>query len=198
MDHGQRYRLVLRNSNNERCDARVEVDGNHVGTWRILGHRSITLERPAEDDGHFTFYKLGSPEGAQIQLVDNANLGLVKVTFTPEVRPRPLPRTRGSSSASYAMPAAAAPMQWDETSSAPASYGISKSASLGMADSGAESYSAGGTGLSGHSSQTFGVAQPINLDYSRQTVIHLRLVCKDEDQPRPLTSHSTPVPPRVS
>jgi hypothetical protein len=60
------------------------------------------------------------------------------------------------------------------------------------------SYTAGGTGLEGHSGQTFGRAGAITSDYSQQTVIHLRLVGGGKAEgPRPLTQRSTPIPPRI-
>lgn len=55
---------------------------------------------------------------------------------------------------------------------------------------------AGGTGLSGHSNQHYGVAREIELDYSQQTVIHLRLI-EASNVVRPLTQFSSPVPPLV-
>ncbi len=58
--------------------------------------------------------------------------------------------------------------------------------------------SAGGTGLSGESTQKFGRAVEIQLDYSQETVIHLRLTAKNDiDEPRPLTNYSNPVPPPI-
>lgn len=191
MAHEQTYELSLRNSRNTRCDARVEIDGKHVGTWRVPAHQSITLERPAHDQGQFTFYKLGSYEGQQAGLDEgNPNLGLVKVTFTPEKAvtsfsvtytpeepyPLPEPKWRGETNVTYT-----------DTNTGSISYAAAPQA---------KGLSSGGTGLSGHSHQQFGQAAWMNLDYSQSTTIHLRLVCK-ENGPRPLTSYSTPVPPRV-
>lgn len=189
MRHSQEYTLRLRNSRGVRCDARVEIDGKYVGTWRIPASGSIVLERPEHDTGRFTFYKLGTVDAEAARLDGNdPNLGLVKVTFTPEKErrhawwytspypiypPRPYPpwdpgpwkRWEGSEYCASAMPSA----------------------------------SAGGTGLSGESGQRFSVASGIEYDYSQQTTIHLRLVCKDVQRqgPRPLTSTSNPIPPRI-
>lgn len=164
MLHGTTYRLVLRNSRNVSCDARVEIDGKHVGTWRIRGIQSITLERPAHDDGQFTFYKLGTRDGDAVELNGhNPSLGLIKVTFTPEKQKTP------------------------QRNEVVYRGGVAK---------GLGTLSAGGTGLSGHSNQQFVDAEYLDLDYSQQTVIHLRLVCNDSG-PRPLTRYSTPVPPPV-
>ena len=85
LPHGKKYSLSLRNGRDVRCDARVEIDGKDVGTFRIDASRTIRLERPAHDTGRFTFYKLGTAEAHQAGLEEgNPNLGLVKVTFTPE------------------------------------------------------------------------------------------------------------------
>lgn len=86
MTHGQRYRLVLRNDASTRCDAKVSIDGKHVGTWRINAGESITLERPAHDTGCFTFYEAGTADSgkAGLESVNKIDLGLVSVTFIPE------------------------------------------------------------------------------------------------------------------
>lgn len=183
MRHGQVYRLVLHNGRSVRCDARVEIDGKHVGTWRINAYQSITLERPVHDQGRFTFYKLGTPEASQVGLSEHdPNLGLVKVTFTPEAQ------IIYTVTTSYytAQPKGLEP-QWQTT------YDSGTSRSYA-----GQSRSAGGTGLSGHSGQEFTNADYITYDYTQETVIHLRLVAVNgESGPRPLTSFSTPVPPRI-
>lgn len=171
LEHNTQYSLILRNARNVQCDAKVEIDGKHVGTWRIPSRENITLERPAHDTGRFTFYKTGTQEAYQAGIDEyNPDLGLVSVTFTPELYTAPVVKTiepevvyRG---ASFSTP-------------------VSKGGLSG-----------GGTGLSGQSSQHFHNARKIVLDYSQTTVINIRLVCR-ENGPRPLTSYSTPVPPRV-
>jgi hypothetical protein len=60
---------------------------------------------------------------------------------------------------------------------------------------------AGGTGLSGKSDQKFGKVPPLeNYDEEGFVQINLRLICETEtdDEPRPLTPASNPVPPPVS
>lgn len=187
MRHGQKYQLVLGNRHSVRCDVRVEIDGKHVGTWRIPRNSNITLERPVHDTGHFTFYKVGTPEAMQAAVDSgDSNLGLIKVTFTPEKV------VNWTVTTSYYATG-------DETSSWAPNAGIK-----GIGDNPAtytmqsHSRSAGGTGLSGHSGQQFTDAEYITYDYTQQTVIHLRLVAVDDySGPRPLTSFSTPVPPRI-
>jgi len=182
MRHGKRYTLVIRNNRLVRCDARIEIDGKHVGTWRIPPLQNITLERPAHDDGHFTFYRSGSGEALKAGEGDVyvADRGLIRVTFTPE--------KVVEKKISYTMSG-----EWPSSSRIRDSGMVSKGITT---TSSTKEMSAGITGLSGHSSQTFGTAVPITHDLREQTVIHLRLVC-DNSGPRPLTAYSTPVPPAV-
>jgi len=209
--HGKQYSLSLRNSRNVRCDARVEIDGQDVGTWRIDSHSTIKLERPAHDTGRFTFYELGTSEAEQAGLAEgDPNLGLVKVTFTPERVARPL-RTPGLVSGSiHVRDTGTWPMgDWFYTSNTaqmePEDLTNSAFPDIPMAAcAGAEgvstySLSAGGTGLSGESGQRFYNVASLDYDYAQQTVIHLRLVHRDEERAvvRPLTSYSTQVPPAV-
>ncbi len=176
MYHNTQYTLALTNHKRVRCDAQVEIDGKPVGAWRIPAGQTIRLERPVHDTGRFTFYKMGTPEAAQAQLQYHNKLGLVQVTFTPEKR-RPVYR-----------PA----MDAMEAESLCESAGGSGSFKSKCARS------AGGSGLSGRSSQRFGVADQIEYDYSQQTVISLRLVCREPyvDDIRPLNPapHANPVP----
>ena len=83
MKHNTRYTINLHNNKDVDCDALVSVDGKEQGEFRILKHGQIVLERPAHDTGHFTCYKLDTPEGASAQLVAGDNLGLITVTFKP-------------------------------------------------------------------------------------------------------------------
>jgi hypothetical protein len=172
MKHGTQYSLVLKNDRDVRCDAKVEIDGKDMGTYRIQAGDSARLERSSYDNGRFTFYRAESREGQSIGLdKGNPNLGLVKVTFTPEM-------------ASYR------------------DGGVAKGAMFNspIQDfSGSRGMSAGGTGLSGWSNQEFTSAQNLQLDYEQQTIIHLRLgASNDLSTPRPLVSKSNPVPPPLN
>ena len=197
MSHGQTYSLQLRNSRNTRCDASVYLDSKHVGTWRIPSHTSINIERPAHDKGKFTFYKAGTSEARQAQLNESSDdLGLVRVVFTPEYEVRPLNNTWYPSSVTYTSGWKTDgwnPYVTYRTSSVNADYPVAMAA---MA-SPAKDVSAGGTGLSGKSGQDFGTAEQMSLDYGQRVTINLRLVCKDDSTPRPLTAYETPVPPPV-
>lgn len=187
LKHNTQYSLVLRNSREVRCDAKVEIDGKQIGTWRLEADDSIRIDRPAHDTGRLTFYKLGSAEAESIGLQQgDPNLGLIKVTFTPEKISRPLIADVFDNYLYRDRPRSTFSLD-----STPKTFGgFPKGASRGG--------SAGGTGLSGESSQKFGDASQIKHDLSQQTVIHLRLVgVKDLESPRPLTSFSTPVPPPI-
>jgi hypothetical protein len=163
LPHNTPYSLHLRNEHRQRCDAKVSIDGKPVGTWRIPVASFITLERPVNDAGRFTFYAIATPEAQHAGLAaDDPNLGLVQVVFTPEL-PSPPP----------APPA-----------SAPYLAGSSRRA--------------GGTGLSGHSNQQFGIAAQIQQDLSQQTTISLRLIATPQAQPRPLRPLANPVPPPIA
>jgi hypothetical protein len=202
MVHGQVYKLCLRNNRRVRCDAKVEIDGKDVGTWRIPAREAVTLERPAHDTGQFTFYEIGTPEARKAHLnVFSDDLGLVRVTFSPEKVRRVNQLTSIYEVHAYNTP------QWSNTGAQfygaemgmSAEFGgepIVACAGGGGTQSRAKSLNAGGTGLSGKSNQQFGTVGPIKYDMEQQTTINLRLVAI-KDEPRPLTAHSNPVPPRI-
>ena len=187
LEHGAQYSLRLRNSwGDRRCDARVEIDGKHVGTWRIPAGESIVITRPVHDDGKFTFYRSGTNDAKDAGLDDVPvdKLGLVQVTFTLEEKTQYY-------QIYYSVPMAASSPPLQE------SY-VCNTTTMRTSSVQPKSLNAGGTGLSGKSDQTFGTAPSMNLDMSKQTIISLRLVAKSNDSgPRPLTQFSTPVPPPI-
>lgn len=182
MRHGTQYTIVLRNDRNVRCDAKVEIDGQDMGTYRLNAVSNIRLERAAHDNGRFTFYKAGSTDGNAIGLdTSNPNLGLIKVTFTPE-----MPKPKISS---------------NDVWRGGVAKGLYDGPAVTFNASGSRGLSAGGTGLSGYSGQGFTNADIILPDYSQQTIIHLRLgAVEDVNTPRPLTPYSkaNPVPPPLN
>lgn len=188
MQHGQTYQLSLRNDHSTRCDAYVEIDGKHIGTWRIGSHDSILIERPAHDTGKFTFYQVGSSEAQQVgqSSVAHQDRGLVKVVFTPEKAYAP------PSFAHYVAPSAGYYTQYKSIDD----DDVPQAAMSSNNTRAEKSVSSGVTGLSGHSNQTFSTVGALNYDMNRQTTIFLRLVVVDNG-PRPLTQYSTPIPPSV-
>lgn len=170
MRHNSEYQIRLGNDDNVVADAIVKIDGIEIGVWRIPANRNITIERPANVDRKFTFYKLGSSEGDQAGLERNNDLGLISVDFIPAKSI--YQNLRGSHIESG-----------------------SKGVTFGGNTRG---FSAGGTGLGNHSDQQFGQAQSIDRDYANQVTINLRLVAVDEPAIVSLRSAvSSPVPPSV-
>jgi hypothetical protein len=157
MRHQAQYSISLTNNAREQCDAQVVIDGKHVGTWRIQPCSKVEIERPADDNGRFTFYRLHSSDGRRSGLRNDEDLGLITVTFIPEV-------TQKLSTC-------------DEE---PIKIIFSKRA--------------GGTGLSGVSSQRFSTAEYIEHDHTKKDIIHLRLIASDVGS-RPL--HGMSVKPPV-
>lgn len=84
--HRTAYTLVLTNPHPARvCDAKIMIDGQPVGTWRIAPGGHISLEHPAHDAGRFTYFQLGTPEALAAGLsAANPDLGRIRVKFTPE------------------------------------------------------------------------------------------------------------------
>lgn len=185
LDHGQQYQLCLRNCRREKCDATVKIDGKEVGTWRIPANRSITLERPINDTGIFTFFKAGTKEAREAALNEGSpDLGLIEVTFIPEEKVfREAPYVPQPFCADFGE------QKWRSEPQYMASLCNSRRG-------GAQSLS-GGTGLSGKSGQQYGTTYRITHDYSQTTTIYLRLIARENDGIRPLTAYSNPKPPRI-
>ena len=178
IQYGKQYTVRLNNRASRRCDAHVTIDGKEIGTFRLNRYGSITLERPPDSDGRFTFYKVGSIEADKADLgrVSKSDMGLVQVIFTPE--------------------------KVEEYGVVVASAG--PVGSLGEPqerrftyDSGISKGAAGGTGLSGHSSQSFYNVGPLELDHSQAVTITLRLVGDEDIRPLNSVGRTTPVPPPV-
>lgn len=206
--HGQQYSIRLTNDKICQCDAEIEVDGKSAGMFRIGYLGSVTIERPANDKGRFTFYKIGTPEAKAAQLVKNDNLGLVTVRFKPE-SPRPL--------VSEPKPWRYYPYyDWDYwrpqspyipwypyrtwyNNQLVGGYIRNDTANLCSLDAPSDTVNvssrAGGTGLSGKSLQDFYSVDSVNYNESDVVTIHLRLIASN-DTPHPL-GVSTPVPPVV-
>lgn len=89
--HLQQYKLRLSNFNPKlNCDASVEIDGKFVGRFRIKPYSSITIERPSNDTGKFTFYRHGTREAKMAGLVGEPIEGNITVTFYQEFREAPM------------------------------------------------------------------------------------------------------------
>lgn len=182
LTHGQQYSITLAiltdwvSKSAYRCNAQVTIDGIDVGTWRVSSGRMTTIEHGVEDNGRFTFYRADSREAIAVGLdsVNRNQLGLISVTFTPEMEPINRPQQ------------------------------VSKSITRGCLNVYDENttrggFSSGGTGLSGRSDQEFDIAENVILDRSKAVTISLRLVCdssRNDNEPRPLRGN--PVPPPIA
>ncbi len=165
--HGQQYTLRLGNHGNQRCDARVEIDGKDMGTYRLGAYQSWNLERVSHDSGRFTFFQADSPEAATAGVgeVANEQRGLIQVTFRPERVRRydPCVETRG---ALGAMP---------HNSGTPRSFDPG-TIQMDCCFDRSEKTSAGITGLTGHSGQQFVTVASLDYDPTGEVVITLRLM----------------------
>lgn len=191
LPHGSVYSLRLGNNfSGRRCDAEVTIDGKPVGTFRLASGEAMTLERPAHDEGRFTFYRADSAEAATAGggKISGDARGLVQVVFRPEMRNLSQYVTRGGT--------AETSLDCYKGGEEKTSGGIIRSMGMGQA----QNCSAGITGLSEHSNQRFQEVACLNYDVANETTITLRLVAGDEG-PRELTAaqvRSNPVPAPVS
>ncbi len=184
--HGEHYKIRINNlSSYEDARAEVRIDGVSVGYFAIDKNKAIVLERPSDTAKSFTFFKLESKE-AKASLLDKVseeNLGLIEIKLVPGQIIRPM--TYYASSAFDDVPMRGGSMKRDSFSFGQASRGLS----------------AGGTGLSGQSSQQFTQVQFYG-DEARAVTLRLRLVHDQKRRPapdvQPLSAHLsnvTPVPP---
>lgn len=197
--HGQVYTLMLHNGHGLDADATVEIDGKVVGGWRVGARRTITLERPVDDTGRFTFLVKGTPEFASAQLSESdPNLGLVKVTFRFGTHARPLQPMwvyphRIDWYEYDTQPNTVAPDWTYRPSNTSVTYRTTVT-SNSVESVALASMKSGGTGLTGQSNQNFHTVAPLSYEMSLETTIYLRLVT-DSDNVRPL--RATAIPPRV-
>ena len=72
MEHNTQYKIELSNNSDTRCDVAIQVDGKDIGSWRIDGYSTTTIERPANDNGKFTFYMCETSEASEAGLDINS------------------------------------------------------------------------------------------------------------------------------
>lgn len=177
MRHGQQYKVVMGNQNSTKCQATLKIDGINMGTFLINPHQTISIERPLHRHKLFTFYETNKsyPSSFQTGIIPgNRNNGVIEVTFIPENKIK---------------------YQTILDSDPYKSCFCKSNTFLGMRDS----YMEGGTGLSGHSTQSFDKTDSLYLDYNKQVTLTVRLVGENKlDYPdvEPLIIKQ-PVPPPV-
>lgn len=190
--HGKTYKLNLRNHYyNRRCDAEVFIDGKSLGTWRINANETIVLERPATENGLFTFYMLGTPEAdaAQLDKISAEQQGLIQVKFNLEKIPE-IKFTYTNIFSTGNMGSMIGPTNSGDVICSSKGDSIS----LDSYCCSTANHSAGATGLSGYSNQSFGSTNSLTeYDWNFSTTISLRLIGKK--QVRPLQSRYSTVTP---
>jgi hypothetical protein len=195
LDHGKQYQLRLVNHDYRQSDAEVTIDGKVIGTFRLYGHGSVTLERSPHDNGRFTFYTSGTKEAvlAQEGAIHDDNKGLIQVRFVPEKYRKAVPVARGMGMRPMGMTGGYEGYERYEATSG----GQLRSSASSFSDQ--EEKTAGGiTGLSGHSDQRFVDVPGIDLDDTAAVLISIRLVTANTG-PRPLqpTPRANKVPEPV-
>lgn len=181
MEHGVQYVIAMVNrSLNQRCDVELSVDGKSMGSFRVDAGGAFRLERPADDNGCFTFYRAGSSEAdaSGLSKVSSSDMGLIQARFRPEYQPK---------SAYCGMHVSGGILR----------RFASFSSNAPVAD--CCDITAGGTGLSGASSQSFIDVANLNYDPTGEVVISLRLVAGNNSDPRELNPivKANPVPAPV-
>lgn len=193
MQHNQKYSVTLRNDRNQDADVELDIDGKSAGIFRVNRWSSVTIERPVNDQGQFTFLKDGTAEAreANLQSVSRQLRGIVRATFKPE-RPR-----RNVSSPLYLASMDSAHIGSSEIEYALNSNTKGLTATSFRGGPRGQSVSSGGTGLTGHSNQKFVTVKDLDyVDSSQFVTINLRLVC-DDNGVRPFISaagKTNPVP----
>lgn len=186
--HETKYQIRLGNHGNVRCDAEVSVDGKSVGNFRINAPGFLTLERPSHDIGCFTFFKADSAQGQAVEAseISRNDRGLIQVVFRPEKKSAGWEKTAGGLTGILR---SADKSGWNTTVQ-PRSFNT-------FAGCGTNA-TAGVTGLTGQSSQSFHEVPNLDYDPNNETTISLRLVA-DIYEARKLTpaqpkSNPTPQP----
>lgn len=193
-----KYAIKMTNSHSTRCDAKVTVDDEHVGTFRISPYGTFRLERPTHSDRQFTFFIGGSKESRMAGYSAGApSNGLVRVTFMPE-KPRPRRTFR-----KFGLENVETHNLYDEESFTYSSNcrGIPNSLSATQRGFSTDSsFREGHSGLSGHSAQKFVDVGQLDYDYANETTIMLRLVGSSSPDIVPIgtRSKSTAYPEPVS
>lgn len=174
IQHGQQYAVRLTNHWPVRANARLVIDGEECGTFRLAPRASIVVERPVHDTGHFTAYLTQSDEARQAGIVRGNSLnGVVQAIFTPEKQD------------SYDV--------WNLEQEIYYQPKVANNRTM------SGEYAGVGTGLSGQSDQSFVSAGSMELDFSQMTTITLRLVARKAVpvhplRPRPLRRNRVPSP----
>lgn len=188
LPHRSEYRLKLVNNRSVQTDAKVWIDGTHVGTWRLKPYSSSNIERPITENRKFTFVKEKSYEANAGNLITGrSDNGLIRVQFKPE-KDSCLDRIIMPSYASATLN-----LSYDDScnNSLCRSFGTNTNSYQHN-----KNYMSGGTVLGQHSDQRFNSILPLkDIDIEHITDLYLRLVVDTEPEFVPL--RRTAVPPRI-
>lgn len=229
MKHNQIYKIMLRNNRHLDALAKVFVDGKEIGLYFVKNKSNLTIERPLNDDGKFTFYSITSNESKELELEQNDKLGLITVIFTP-IKEKTSCETIFKILEIYKQPIIYQPIWYRQNipynynETLPIWYYNENINNLYHIDNKIEfncctqtnnnQYNqcagngfkrrvrAGGTGLSGKSTQEFyehKIDENTVYLYEEQTTIHLRLICSNQKgkKIRKLNGLSTLIPPAI-
>lgn len=190
MPHKTYYKIELGNYKDVKCDAKVYIDGEHIGTWRINSFSKIAIERPDKIDRKFVFLeedtKLAIKSGIESGLHEN---GLIKVEFIPE---------KVMCDKGYNDEYSEELDKCECKNKDKRSQKKSMSAEFSM-----NSYSSGATALGKHSDQTFDSVSAItSIDEANRTIITVRLIAEKPKVYKPIISlrgalRATATPPRI-
>jgi hypothetical protein len=147
--HSAVYSLTMTNASGSRAKAEVWIDGLLINTWILPSGVTSEIKTPTSNGGCFTFFAENTPESLDAGIIaGDPNNGRVKVVFVPQ-KIQPL----------YVE----------------ARRNGQRGLSFGGGSRGA---SAGGTGLTGQSSQSFGSTHwdESQEDWDRAVEINLKLI----------------------
>lgn len=214
LPHGSEYSIKMWNRASTRCDAKVSIDGQDVGTWRIPAREYIKIERPSNISRKFTFYEEGTSESKQAGITSGGDSnGLVSVRFIPEKYREIIPMFFGDRDESIGMFGSRDGMLGVRDITVNNTTRVLKknerydAASKCMMKKHSNSTSgmrSGGTGLGDKSSQNFTTTSAIVHDTEKAVTITIRLIVEDTVSDKvyepaiiPLRRMETMVPPRI-
>lgn len=199
LQHGSEYSIKMWNRASTRCDAKVSIDGQEVGTWRIPARESIKIERPSNISRKFTFYEEGSGESKQAGIISGGESnGLVSVRFIPEKYSEIKPM-------SYDMFGRRCITVNNTTRVLKKNerYDAASKCMMRKHSNSTSGMRSGGTGLGDKSSQNFTTTSAIVHDTDKSVNITIRLIVDatidviKEPEIIPLRRMETMVPPRI-
>ena len=182
MQHGQHYKVSMRNKTNKRCQASLTIDGKHIADYIINSYQTISIERPVDSIKKFTFYRtdVSYPTPAQTGIIAGKyQNGVIEVTFIPEKQFKTSPIVSYCRDDMFMNTSLGARTHSFNSNSFLPSRQLSFNSVCEDNYSDRE-YTEGGTGLSGHSNQLFHTASRLDLDNFKQVTLSLRLVADNQ------------------